>query len=92
LTTPDNLLFLHLLRDDLQKELFHHLSSDGSEADRPVVLWVLIHALFEDWSDIGFLRSSDTSPALQDLSKMMVSAQKCPGNIFWGFFFLLFTL
>jgi len=26
LSTPDNLLFLHLLRDDLQNELLHHLS------------------------------------------------------------------
>jgi len=28
LTTPDNLLFLHLLRDDSQNKLFHHLSRD----------------------------------------------------------------
>jgi len=53
LTTPDNLLFLHLLDDDLQDELLHHLSQDGVEADRPVVSWVLLLALFEDWSDIG---------------------------------------
>jgi len=51
---PDNLLFLHLLRDDIQNELFHHLSQDGGEADRPVVPWVLPLALFEDWSDNGF--------------------------------------
>jgi len=25
LTTPDNLVFLHLLSDDIQNELFHHL-------------------------------------------------------------------
>ena len=37
LTTPDNLLFLHLLVDDLQDKLLHHLSRDGDEADRPVV-------------------------------------------------------
>ena len=37
LTTPYNLLFLHLLDDDLQDELLHHLSRDGCEADRPVV-------------------------------------------------------
>ena len=29
LTTPDNLFFLHLFRDDIQNELFHHLSRDG---------------------------------------------------------------
>ena len=53
LTTPDNLLFLHLLVDDLQDELLHHLSQDGGEADQPVVPWVLLPALFEDWSDTG---------------------------------------
>ena len=51
LTTPDNLLFLHLLDDGLQNELLHHLSRDGGEADRPVVPWVLLLGLFEDWSD-----------------------------------------
>ena len=30
LTTPDNLLFLHLLDDDLQDKLLHHLSWDAS--------------------------------------------------------------
>jgi len=53
LTTPDNLLVLHLLRDDICNELFHHLSRDGGEADQPVVPWVLLLALFEDWSDNG---------------------------------------
>ena len=52
LTTPDSLLFLYLLVDDLQNELLHHVSQDGGEADRPVVPWVLLLALFEDWSDI----------------------------------------
>ena len=54
LIAPDNLLFLHLLDDDLQGELLGHLSRDGGEADRPVVPWVLLLAIFEDWSDIGF--------------------------------------
>ena len=54
LTAPDNLFFLHLLRDDVQNELFHHLSRDGGEADRPVAPRVLLLALFEDWNDIGF--------------------------------------
>ena len=40
LTTPDDLLFLHLLNDDLQDELLHHLSWDGGEADQSVVRWV----------------------------------------------------
>jgi len=62
LTTPDNLLFFHLLVDDLQDKLLHHLSWDGGEADQPVVPWVLLLALFEDWSDIGL------SPVLGHLS------------------------
>ena len=33
LTTPDNLLFFHLLVDDLQDKLLHLLSWDGGEAD-----------------------------------------------------------
>ena len=53
LTTPDNLLLFHLLHDGLQDKLLHHLSRDGGEADRPVVPWVLLLALFEDWRDIG---------------------------------------
>jgi len=44
-----------LLDDGLQDKLLHHLSWDGGEADRPVVPWVLLLALFEDWSDIGLL-------------------------------------
>ena len=54
LTTPDDLLFLHLLNDNLQNELLYHLSRDGGEAEWPVVPWVLLLALFEDWSDTGF--------------------------------------
>jgi len=68
-TTPDNLLFLYSLNDDLHNGLFHHRSKDGGEADRPVDPWVLLLALFEDWSDIGL----GTSPVLQDLSEMMES-------------------
>jgi len=41
-----------LLEDDLQDKLLHHLSWDGGEADQPVVPWVFLLALFEDWSDI----------------------------------------
>jgi len=48
LTTPDNLLFLHLLVDDLQDKLLHHLSREGGEVVVPCVLFL---ALFEDWSD-----------------------------------------
>jgi len=54
LITPDNLLFLSLLNDGIQNELLHHLSRDEGEAVRPLVPWILLLALFEDWSDIGF--------------------------------------
>lgn len=37
-TTPDDYLVFHVLRDRLQDELSHHLSSDSGEADWPVVL------------------------------------------------------
>jgi len=36
-----------LLNDDIQNELLHHLSRVRGEADRPVVPWVLLLALFE---------------------------------------------
>ena len=62
LATPDKLLFLHLLVDDLQDNLLHQLSRDGGEAEWPVVSWVLLLALFEDWSDTGL------SPVLGHLS------------------------
>ena len=66
LTTPDN---LHLLDDDLQDELLHHLSRDGGEADWPVVPWVLLLALFEDWSDTGL------SPVLRHSSSPLLSSR-----------------
>ena len=53
LTTPDNLLFLHLLDDDSQNELLHHPSRDGGQTDWPVVPRALLLALLEDWSDTG---------------------------------------
>jgi len=54
LTTPDNLLFFHLLGDYIQDKLFLHLSWDGVEAVWSAISWVLFLALIEDWSDIGF--------------------------------------
>jgi len=62
LTPPENLLFLHFLDDGLQGKLLHHLSRDGGEADRPVVPWLLLLALLEDWRDTGL------SPVLGHLS------------------------
>jgi len=37
LTTPVDLILLHLLNDDIQTELPHHLSREGGEGDQPVV-------------------------------------------------------
>lgn len=37
LLTTDNLIFLHMLRDDIQKELFCHISKDRGKADLSVV-------------------------------------------------------
>ena len=70
LTTHHNLLFLHYFNDDIQNELLPHFSRDGGEADHPVVSWVLLLALFEDWSDTGF------PPVLRHLS--------CPPGPFKG--------
>ena len=54
LTTLDNLLFSQLSGDGIQDKLFHHLSRDRGEADWPVITWIFLFALFEDWSDIGY--------------------------------------
>lgn len=43
-----------MLGDDLQNDLFCHLSRDGCEADCPAVSCILLLALFEDRSNIGF--------------------------------------
>jgi len=57
-----------LLDDGLQDKLLHHLSRDGGEADRPVVPWVLLLALFEDWSDSQpvFILGSITAVAVNN--------------------------
>jgi len=59
LTTPYNHFLFHFLREDIQKKMFHHLPGDRGEADWPIVFWVLL-ALFEDWSDTGFSSSLQT--------------------------------
>jgi len=45
LTTPDNLLFLHLLDGDLQDKLLHHLSRDGGEAREVPADWKLANVI-----------------------------------------------
>jgi len=54
LTTPDHLTFLHMLKDDIQSELFCHISRDGGKAGWLAFSFLLL-ALFEDWRDAGFL-------------------------------------
>lgn len=49
-------------------------SRTGSKADCLVVSCVLLLAIFEDGSNIGFLNSWNTSPILSDFSKMMESS------------------
>ena len=70
---PDDLLF-HLLRDDIQNKLFHHLPRDRGEADWPVVSWILL-VTFEDGMTSGFFQSSGTSPVFHDLLKVIEARQ-----------------
>jgi len=70
LTTPDNLLYLHLLKGNIQNELFHHICREG-EADWPVVPWSSF--FLKTGVTLAFIQSSGTFPVLQDLSKMMES-------------------
>lgn len=51
-----------MLGDDIQNDLCHHLSKDGDEADWPIISYVLLLALFEEGSNIGF------SPLIEHLS------------------------
>lgn len=72
---PDQLTVLHMLRNGLWDELFHHLSWVGGEADSSTVSWVLLFALFEDWSDTGLLsvlrhRSCPSWPLKDDASNI----------------------
>ena len=48
------LLLFHLLGDDIQNKLFHHLPRDEGEADGLVVSQLFLPLLLEDWRDNGF--------------------------------------
>jgi len=85
LTTPDKLFSLHLLNDDIQNELFHHLSRDVGEADQPVTPSVFLLVVFEDWNDslqnnhfdlilviFYYVSSMSTRPASVSVSKKYV--------------------
>ena len=54
LATLDDLLLFQLLGDGTQNKLFHHIFRVGGKADWAVVSWILLLALSEDWSDIGY--------------------------------------
>ena len=68
-----------MARDDIQNELLHRLSRDGGEADQPSVPWVLLLALLEDWSDIGFppltVTAPSSAPSLHVLSQSFFVCQ-----------------
>lgn len=55
LVNPCWLLFSHVIRDDIQNYLLHHLFRDGDEANYSVLSWVFLLAPFEDWGDINHL-------------------------------------
>jgi len=66
-------------------------SRDGGEADRPVVPWVLLLALFEDWSDkickqlegLPLLFAGTAQPAMKqqlNCCELQADALKIPEN------------
>ena len=54
LTPPHILLLFHLLGDGIHNRLFHHLPRDRGDTDSPGVSHILLLALSEDRSDIGY--------------------------------------
>ena len=54
LTPPNILLLFQLLGDGIHNRLFHHLPRDRGETDWPGVSHILLLALSEDWTDIGY--------------------------------------
>lgn len=71
LTTPDKLLFFHLLDDDICNKLFHNLPRIGGEADWPAVSWVILLSFLKTGVMMASLQSSDTSTIPHDLSKLI---------------------
>jgi len=43
-----------LLEDDMKNKLFHHLPRNAGEADWPIVAWIFLLVIFEDWGDIDY--------------------------------------
>jgi len=78
------IIFLHLLGDDFQNELHHHLSRDGGEADWLVGPWVFLLALCEDWNDFGFpavLGHFSCSPGLFKCGGQWLSICQLPQHL-----------
>lgn len=67
LATPNDFLVLYAPGYGFQNYLLHHLLSDQSEADWPIIPWVL---LLEQMSDICFL------PVFGHLSQVAKTDQK----------------
>lgn len=67
LATPVNLLFLHMLNDNQNGQLFHSFTRDWGEADCPVVSWVLLSVLLKTEVTLAFLQFSGTFAVLHDL-------------------------
>ena len=71
LTTPDILLLFHLLGDDIQSKLLHHLSRMEL---RLTGLSLPSSSFLKTGVTVAFLQPSGTSSDLHDLSKMMESS------------------
>lgn len=65
-------LLFQLLVMAMQNKLFHHLPGFRDGVNWTVIYWVLLFALFKEWSDTGF-PPVFTSPVLHDLSRMTES-------------------
>jgi len=65
----------------IQNNLLHHLSRDGSKADWPVVFWILLLALFENWSVLCTVVLQPTQLWLHSLSKNVRQVLKSPRRI-----------
>lgn len=83
LTTPDDLLVIHVPGNSFQHELLCCFPRNWGEGDQPIVLWVLLLALHEHRGvTFAFLQSSGISPGYDDHSKIIqraVSHRRQPG-------------
>lgn len=82
LTTPDKLLLFHLLGDNIQNKLLHHLHSDGSEANLSTVSQILLALFLKTEVTLAFLQSFGISLILHYLSLIKDSVQAIPSASF----------